>query len=105
MGSIKINNKEIFTSNTEGLHVGTDYPTGAVIAAHCFRTDDEEFNEVKTDYRGNPAYSTMITKLCNFSFRSEYILDILSKELQEYPDQQVMILAHNKALLVYLYNF
>ena len=46
----------------------------------------------------------MITKLCNFSFRSEYILDILSKELEEYPDQQVMILAHNKALLVYLYK-
>ena len=43
MGSIKINNKEVFTSNTEGLHVGTDYPTGAVIAAHCFRTDDEEY--------------------------------------------------------------
>tara|TARA_B100001939_G_scaffold347970_1_gene371683 strand:+ start:6383 stop:6997 length:615 start_codon:yes stop_codon:yes gene_type:complete len=43
MGSIKINNKEVFTSNTEGLHVGTDYPTGAVIAAHCFRTDDDEY--------------------------------------------------------------
>lgn len=75
-----------------------------LIKAIEFRTEDDEFNEVKMDYRGNPAYSTMITKLCNYSFRSEYILDILAKELEEYPDQQVMILAHNKALLVYLYK-
>tara|TARA_A100001015_G_scaffold23722_1_gene26823 strand:+ start:3803 stop:5266 length:1464 start_codon:yes stop_codon:yes gene_type:complete len=75
-----------------------------IVKAIEFRTDDNEFNEVKTDYRGNPAYSTMITKLCNYSFRSEYILDILENELKEYPEQQVMILAHNKALLVYLYK-
>lgn len=75
-----------------------------IVKAIEFKTEDEDFNEVKTDYRGNPAYSTMITKLCNYSFRSEYILDILEKELEEYPEQQVMILAHNKALLVYLYK-
>ena len=75
-----------------------------LVKAIEFRTEDDDFNEVKMDYRGNPAYSTMITKLCNYSFRSEYILDILAKELEEYPDQQVMILAHNKALLVYLYK-
>ena len=75
-----------------------------LVKAIEFRTEDEEFNEVKTDYRGNPAYSTMITKLCNYSFRSEYILDILARELEEYPEQQIMILAHNKALLVYLYK-
>jgi len=75
-----------------------------LVKAIEFRTEDQDFNEVKTDYRGNPAYSTMITKLCNYSFRSEYILDILARELEEYPEQQVMILAHNKALLVYLYK-
>ena len=75
-----------------------------LVKAIEFRTEDDDFNEVKMDYRGNPAYSTMITKLCNYSFRSEYILDILAKELEEYPEQQVMILAHNKALLVYLYK-
>ena len=63
-----------------------------IVKAIEFRTEDEEFNEVKLDYRGNPAYSTMITKLCNYSFRSEYILDILARELEEYPEQQVMIL-------------
>tara|TARA_Y100000748_G_scaffold237796_1_gene201826 strand:- start:1200 stop:2681 length:1482 start_codon:yes stop_codon:yes gene_type:complete len=75
-----------------------------IVKAIEFRTEDEEFNEVKLDYRGNPAYSTMITKLCNYSFRSEYILDILARELEEYPEQQVMILAHNKSLLGYLYK-
>jgi superfamily II DNA or RNA helicase len=66
--------------------------------------DDEEFNEVKYDYRGNPQYSTMISKLCEYSHRSEFILNILSDTLKEDPNQQVMILAHNKNILKYLYD-
>ena len=66
--------------------------------------DDDEFNETKYDYRGNPAFSTMITKLCSYSHRTEFILSVLKKELEIKPDQQIMILAHNRNLLTYLYQ-
>jgi superfamily II DNA or RNA helicase len=75
-----------------------------LVKALQFISTDEEFNEVKYDYRGNPAYSTMISKLCTFSYRSEFILKVLQNELRDKPDQQVMILAHNKNVLVYLHD-
>lgn len=75
-----------------------------LVKAVQFISTDEEFNETKYDYRGNPAYSTMISKLCEYSRRSEFILRVLQNELKIKPEQQVMILAHNKNLLTYLYK-
>lgn len=69
-----------------------------------FYIADEDFNELETDYRGNPKFSTMITKLCNCTPRSEFILSVLENELTSNPDQQIMILAHNKSLLSYFYD-
>jgi len=69
-----------------------------------YKVNDDEFNEVKYDYRGNPAFSTMISKLCSYNRRSEFILKVLSDMLLENPNQQVMILAHNKCLLNYLFE-
>lgn len=46
----------------------------------------------------------MISKLCNYNRRSEFILNILEEELKINPEQQIMILAHNKSLLTYLYK-
>ena len=66
--------------------------------------EDEEFNEIKYDYRGNPMYSTMISKLCDYNRRSEFILTVLSDLLIENSNQQIMILAHNKNLLKYLHD-
>ena len=65
---------------------------------------DDDFNEVETDYRGNPKFSTMITKLCNCGRRSDFIIDVLRRELELNGEQQVMILAHNKSLLAYLHD-
>jgi superfamily II DNA or RNA helicase len=69
-----------------------------------YYVDDEEFNEVKLDYRGNVAYSTMISKLCEYNRRSEFILKVLSDMLQENPSQQIMVLAHNKNILKYIHD-
>ena len=79
-----------------------DHPV--VVRAVEYKIDDEEFNEIVYDFRGNPQFSTMITKLCNYNRRSEFILQVLSDMLRENPNQQVMILAHNKSLLKYLYD-
>ena len=74
------------------------------VRAIDYSVSDEEFNETVNDYRGNPQYSSMITKLCAYNHRSEFILRVLSDLFEENPDQQVMILAHNKNLLKYLYD-
>ena len=67
-------------------------------------TSDADFNETVYDYRGNPAYSTMISKLCDYNRRSEFILKVIVGELEEKSEQQIMILAQNKSLLVYLHD-
>jgi superfamily II DNA or RNA helicase len=46
----------------------------------------------------------MISKVCNYNRRSEFILDVLQNELATNPDQQVMILAHNRSLLEYFHD-
>jgi len=75
-----------------------------LVKAIQYVTDDSEFNKMCYDYRGSPAYSTMISKLCAYNRRSEFILDVIQKELEIKPEQQVMILAHNKNLLTYLHD-
>jgi superfamily II DNA or RNA helicase len=46
----------------------------------------------------------MISKVCNYNRRSEFILDVLQNELATNPDQQIMILAHNRSLLEYFHD-
>ena len=69
-----------------------------------YKVDDAEFNLTEYDYRGNPKFSTMISKVCNYNRRSEFVLDVLQNELATNPDQQVMILAHNRSLLEYFHD-
>ncbi len=75
-----------------------------IVKAINYSVDDDEFNEIKYDYRGNPLYSTMISKLCNYNNRSEFIIKVLQNELSINNDQQIMILAHNKSLITYLFK-
>jgi superfamily II DNA or RNA helicase len=66
--------------------------------------DDHKFNEVCVDYRGNVQYSKMISKLCEFNPRSDFIVDVVCDMVLKNPEQQIMILAHNKSLLTYLFG-
>mgnify|MGYP006414538759 CR=1 FL=1 len=75
-----------------------------LVKALEFKSNDAEFEEVVLDYRGNPQYSTMITKICDYSDRSEFILKVVQKELAETPNQQIMILGQNKSILVYIHD-
>jgi len=67
-------------------------------------SEDPQFNEVETDFRGNAKYSTMIVKLCEFGPRSDFIVRVIKDLIQEEPDSQIMILCHNRSLLVYLHK-
>jgi superfamily II DNA or RNA helicase len=75
-----------------------------VVHAIKYEVADDEFNEVKLDFRGNPAYSTMISKLCEYNRRTEFILKIVSDMLSVNPNQQIMILAQYKNILKYLHD-
>jgi len=69
-----------------------------------YKSRDPVFNEVEHDFRGNPMYSKMIVKLCEYGPRSDFIIRIIADLLKENPNNQIMILAHNRSLLNYLYD-
>jgi superfamily II DNA or RNA helicase len=74
-----------------------------VRAVH-YKANDTAFNEIEYDFRGNPKYSTMITKLCEFGPRSDFIVRIIRDLIAEDSEKQIMILCHNRSLLTYLYD-
>lgn len=82
----------------------TESEHSVVVKGIVYHVDDDEFNETPHDYMGNPKFSTMISKLCSYNHRSEFILRILVAELELNPEQQFMILAHNKSLITYLHD-
>ena len=65
---------------------------------------DEDFNEIIRDYRGNTQYSSMITKICAFGPRCDFLVRIVGDLVKESPESQIMILAHNRSLLTYLFE-
>uniref|UniRef100_A0A6C0E3N9 Helicase ATP-binding domain-containing protein n=1 Tax=viral metagenome TaxID=1070528 RepID=A0A6C0E3N9_9ZZZZ len=64
-----------------------------------YKTNDEEFNETILDYRGQPQNSSMITKICSYNRRTEFIIqtltDFICTDVHEYVrfkkemDQQI----------------
>ena len=81
-----------------------DQEHDVIVRGIQYRSDDDEFNSTVTNFRGDIVYSTMISKLCAYNKRSEFILRVLADMLKENSEQQIMILAHNKSLLTYLYD-
>jgi superfamily II DNA or RNA helicase len=69
-----------------------------------FVANDAEFNEVERDWKGQPKYSTMISKICEFGPRRDFIVKVVRDLVKESPESQIMVLAHNRSLLTYLYE-
>jgi superfamily II DNA or RNA helicase len=84
--------------------INRDTEDNVLIKRIDYKSNDEEFEETIYDYRGNPQYSSMITKLCDYNHRSEFIIQVVKKELAEKSDQQIMILGQNKSILKYLHD-
>ena len=74
------------------------------VRAVRYKSNDPEFNEVEVDFRGMPKYSTMISKLCDYGPRSDFIIRIIKDLVAEEPENQIMVLCHNRSLLSYLYD-
>ena len=84
-------------SDTQGLQ---SEDGSAMVRSMTFMSRDDDFNHTVTDYRGNPMFSTMITKLCNHGPRTRFLVQILADLLEETPDAQILVLGHNRSLLV-----
>lgn len=89
--------KMIYTEERDASEIVT-------VRAIQYISKDSEFNEVEQDYRGNTKYSTMISKLCAYCPRSDFAIRVLADLVAEQPTSQIMILAHNRSLLTYLYD-
>ena len=75
-----------------------------IVKAIEYHVEDDDFNHVITDFRGNVGYSSMISKLCEYNRRSEFIIKVVVNLLSDNPKQQILILAHNRNLIKYLHD-
>jgi superfamily II DNA or RNA helicase len=83
---------------------GRENTDQVTVRAIHYKTDDPEFLETEMDFRGQPKFSTMITKLCAYNRRSDLIVRVIRDLVDENSDSQIMVLAHNRCLLTYLYD-
>ena len=67
-----------------------------------FISNDYDFNENTTDFRGNTAYSIMLSKVCTFGPRLDFIIKILKDLVDENPESQILVLGHTRDALDYL---
>ena len=75
-----------------------------LVKAIEFKTKDEDFNNTELNFRGQTHYSLMIKKICEFNPRTEFLLKVLTDTISDDKNKQIMILAHNKNLLTYLFK-
>ena len=75
-----------------------------IIRGITYQTTDEEFNKLELDFRGQTAASKMLSKICNYNYRSEFILKVLKDMLAENPKQQIMMIASYKNILSYMFD-
>ena len=75
-----------------------------IVRGITYQTNDDEFNELELDFRGQTAASKMLSKLCNYNYRSEFILKVLRDMLTENPKQQIMMIASYKNILSYMFD-
>jgi len=66
--------------------------------------DDDEYNEVERDFRGNVKHTTMLSKVSNFNYRTDFIINVIENELKINKEQQIILLGHQKNLLNYIYK-
>lgn len=75
-----------------------------IVRGITFESKDEEYNELEIDFRGQSASSKMLSKICNYNYRSEFIVRVLKDMIEENPKQQIMLIASYKNILAYMYN-
>jgi len=75
-----------------------------IVRGITYQSKDEEYNELELDFRGQTAASKMLSKICNYNYRSEFILKVLRDMITENPKQQIMMIASYKNILSYMFD-
>lgn len=75
-----------------------------IVRGITYKTNDDEYNELELDFRGQTAASKMLSKICNYNRRSEFIIQVLRDMIAENPRQQIMLIASYKNILKYMYD-
>jgi superfamily II DNA or RNA helicase len=75
-----------------------------IVRGITYQTNDDEFNELELDFRGKPAASKMLSKICNYNRRSDFIMKVLEDMFLENPKQQIMIIASYRNILAYFFE-
>jgi superfamily II DNA or RNA helicase len=75
-----------------------------IVRGITYQTNDDEFNELELDFRGKPASSKMLSKICNYNRRSDFIIKVLEDMFLENPKQQIMIIASYRNILAYFFE-
>jgi len=75
-----------------------------VVRAIEYRVPDSVYADVKCDFKGNPLYSCMISAICEYAPRTNFIIEQIWSALVENPHQQIMVLAHNRNVLNYMFD-
>ena len=74
-----------------------------IVKAIEYRNDDFEYEKELTNYRGQTDYVKMISKICEFSFRTEFILKV-AEDTWKKTKKQIMIIGHRKKQLIYIHD-
>lgn len=75
-----------------------------LVRAIQYHTTNDAFNRTELNFKGQMNYAVMIRKLCEYSQRTEFVLNVVYDLLKENPHHQIMVLAHNKSVLKYIYQ-
>ena len=74
-----------------------------LVRAIEYSCDDDDYNRVLMNYRRQTDFVKMITKIVEFSHRTEFILRVLQDTWQN-SKGQILIIGHRKSQLAYIYD-
>jgi superfamily II DNA or RNA helicase len=95
---------KMFLGNVVYSKLTRDEDYGVIVRNIHYHDDNREYSDVVYNYMGQVHYSIMIKRICEYIPRCEFILVVLQRLLEEEPRHQIMLLAHNKSILKYLYT-
>ena len=81
-----------------------EHTEGVMVKAIHYANNSEEYMKEHLNFRGHVNYSSMIKQLCEFVPRSEFIIQLLQDILTWHDGQQIMVIGHNRSLLMYLFD-
>jgi superfamily II DNA or RNA helicase len=68
------------------------------IRAVTYKTTDDDFNETVLDFKGQPQISSMISKLCSYNRRTEFIIKLLTDFIEVNNVEKSLIEAHKQEM-------